>query len=323
MGDQIAWIGLGNMGRGMVRNLVSKYPLTNPLIIHNRTLARATTFAFTLPPPVTIATTITEAVKRANLIFICLGDDPAVSQTLTTAIETCNIAGKLFVDCSTVHPDSTRREAKLIESHGGLFVACPVFGAPAMADAGQLICVLAGKKELIERVKPFCAGVMGRANLDMSVLPTSMMTGGGDGSQEVAIEDPGRATMLKVLGNSLVLHMVEAIAEAMTVAEKSGLGVDPLHDLLELLFPGPYVGYSNRMRSGDYHKREEPLFAVDLARKDARHAMDMASAVGVRMKGVEVGDEYLQAVKRHQGEKGDIAAVYGAVREEAGLKFEN
>ncbi|KKZ67562.1 hypothetical protein EMCG_06796 [[Emmonsia] crescens] len=318
MAEQVAWIGLGNMGRGMIRNLVAKFPLQTPLIIHNRTQSRATDLASKLPKPVTIALTVTDAVAPSSIIFICLGDDSTVTETLNTAISNCNIAGKLFVDCSTVHPDTTRREAKLIESHGGLFVACPVFGTPPVADAGQLICVLAGKKELVERVKPFCAGVMGRVNLDMSTSPT-----GATGDDEAALVDPGRASLLKVLGNSLGLNMVDAVAEAMVVAEKSGLGVDSLHSLLELMFQGPYVTYSNRMRSGEYHKREEPLFAVDLARKDAKHAMDVASAVGIRMRGVELADEHLQGVKNHEGEKGDLAAIYGVVREEGGLKFEN
>jgi 3-hydroxyisobutyrate dehydrogenase-like beta-hydroxyacid dehydrogenase len=81
--------------------------------------------------------------------------------------------------------------------------------------------------------------------------------------------------------------------------------------------------YSTRMLSGDYHKREEPLFAVDLARKDARHAMSLAKAAGTRLKIVEVGDGHLEMVETYKGDTGDIAAIYGSVRQEAGLKFEN
>ena len=41
------------------------------------------------------------------------------------------------------------------------------------------------------------------------------------------------------------------------------------------------------------------------------------------MKDVEVADSHLAAVQKHMGSKGDIAGIYGAVRQEAGLKFEN
>jgi 3-hydroxyisobutyrate dehydrogenase-like beta-hydroxyacid dehydrogenase len=65
------------------------------------------------------------------------------------------------------------------------------------------------------------------------------------------------------------------------------------------------------------------LFAVDLARKDAGHAMKLAEAAGTRLKAVEVADQHLAGVKKARGEKGDIAGIYGAIREEAGLPFEN
>jgi 3-hydroxyisobutyrate dehydrogenase-like beta-hydroxyacid dehydrogenase len=128
---------------------------------------------------------------------------------------------------------------------------------------------------------------------------------------------------LKVIGTTFVLNMVETLSEGHVLAEKSGLGTDNLHQFIETMFPGPYAAYSARMLSGDYYKREEPLFAVDLARKDARHAMALAKAAGTRLKDVEVGEAHLEMVKKHKGEAGDIAGIYGAVRQEAGLKFEN
>ena len=67
----------------------------------------------------------------------------------------------------------------------------------------------------------------------------------------------------------------------------------------------------------------KPLFAVDLARKDAGHALDLAKSSGAKMKALEVADSRLAGVKEHMGTKGDIAGIYGAVRKESGLKFEN
>ena len=64
------------------------------------------------------------------------------------------------------------------------------------------------------------------------------------------------------------------------------------------------------------------MFAVDLARKDARHALSLAEAAGAKMKDIEVVDAHLAAVQKHMGARGDIAGIYGAVRQEAGLKFE-
>lgn len=293
------------MTQGMCKNLVEKGDLDKPVIIFNRTEKRAKELNSRLPSgKSTVASTIADAVSKSDIIFTCVGDDAAINETIEAALQG-NVKNKLFVDCSTVHPDTTEALAKKITDKGGEFVACPVFGAPAMADAGQLVCVLAGPKELVEKVKPYCKGVIGRAIVDFSGQPVT------------------KALTLKIIGNTMILNMVESLSEGHVLAEKSGLGGENFHHFIETMFPGPYTAYSARMMSGDYYKREEPLFAVDLARKDARHAKDLARASGGQMPALEVADAHLAKVKEHMGARGDIAGIYGAVRTEAGLKFEN
>jgi len=305
MAPQLAWIGLGNMGRGMCKNIVERGDLDKPLLIFNRTNKRAVDLSQKLPSgKSSVVSTIEEAVSRSDIIFTCVGDDAAIQETIDTALKG-NVQGKLFVDCSTVHPDTTIALAARITGRGAEFVACPVFGAPAMAENGQLICVLAGPKAATEKVIPYTKGVMGRAVIDFGGQPCE------------------KATTLKIVGNTMILNMVESLSEATVLAETSGLGSENLQKYVEIMFPGPYTAYLGRMISGDYYKREEPLFAVDLARKDAMHAKDLARASGAQIKAVEVADMHLAAVKEHMGQKGDIAGIYGAVRQEAGLKFEN
>ena len=107
-----------------------------------------------------------------------------------------------------------------------------------MADNGQLVCVLAGTASAVERVKPYCKGVIGRAN--------------------IVLDQPhGKATLLKIIGNTFILNMVETLSEGHTLAEKSGLGNENLHQFIETMFPGPYTAYSGRMMGGDYYKRDE------------------------------------------------------------------
>ena len=107
-----------------------------------------------------------------------------------------------------------------------------------MAENGQLVCVLAGKKENVAKVKPYCKGVMGRAEIDYSDQPQ------------------GKATHLKIIGNTFVLNMVETLSEGHALAEKSGLGNDNLHQFIETMFPGPYTAYSGRLMKGDYIRDE-------------------------------------------------------------------
>lgn len=298
--------GLGNMGKGMVKNIVEKGNYSGPLLLCNRTTATAEKLSSSLPQGKTkVVESIEEAVKEADIIFTCVGDDAAIESTIDTALKAPEAKDRLFVDCSTIHPDTTNKLASQINGIGAEFVACPVFGAPAMAESGSLITVLAGPKAQVDKVKPFCKGVMARAEVDYSDQPH------------------GAATRLKIVGNTFILQMVEALSEGHALAEKSGLGVDNLHSFIEVMFPGPYAAYSNRLKSGDYYNREYPAFQAKLAKKDYNHAKSLADSCGVQMKAVDVAGQHLQDVIDHAGDKGDIAGIYGAVRKEAGLDFEN
>ena len=173
-----------------------------------------------------------------------------------------------------------------------------------MAASGKLVCVFAGPAEAVKKVLPYGKGVTGRANIEYLDKPQ------------------GTATLLKIIGNTVVINMVESLSEGHVLAENSGLGSQEFHRFIETMFPGPYEAYSNRMMAGDY-TRDEPLFAVELARKDARHAMHIAKTHGGgRLKALEVADQHLEAVHKHMGSKGDLPGIYGAVRQDNGLKFE-
>lgn len=143
----------------MCKNLVEKGKLDKPLILYNRTPKRATDLAATLPSgkskPVT---SIADAVTPADIIFTCVGDDAAITATIDEALKG-DVKGKIFVDSSTVHPDTTAALEKKVTGAGAGFMAGPVFGAPAMADNGQLVFVMAGPASVVEKIVPYTTGV--------------------------------------------------------------------------------------------------------------------------------------------------------------------
>ena len=109
----------------MCKNLIEKGNLDKPLIIFNRTLKRAEDLNAKLPSgKSTIAQSLEEVVSQSDIIFTCLGDDAAIKDTVETMIKG-DVKGKLFVDCSTVHPDTTNMIAEAIEAQSARFVACP------------------------------------------------------------------------------------------------------------------------------------------------------------------------------------------------------
>jgi 3-hydroxyisobutyrate dehydrogenase-like beta-hydroxyacid dehydrogenase len=192
----------------------------------------------------------------------------------------------------------------------------PVFGAPAAAAAGQLIFVLTGKQSSIDKIAPFTKGVMAKATITLG-------------------PDVSKATLLKITGNTMILGMVEILAEALVFAEKSGLGTETLDTFIQLMFPNsPFAAYSKRIISGEYApiKPDRPGFQVDLAMKDCRHALSIAKECGARLEVVEIMDKHLKTAKEIGGDNMDITYVgsiqllmnsttYGTLRKEAGLRF--
>jgi len=109
----------------MCRNLVEKANLDTPLILYNRTKKRSHDLSASLGPDKTkVVETITEAVEGADIVFMCLGDDAAVNSAVDVILET-DINGKLIVDASTVHPDTSNALEKRLTAKGAEFVAMP------------------------------------------------------------------------------------------------------------------------------------------------------------------------------------------------------
>jgi 3-hydroxyisobutyrate dehydrogenase-like beta-hydroxyacid dehydrogenase len=293
-------------GQGMVKNLVEKANLDKPLLIYNRSSKRSHDLEQTLPSgKVKVAQSVADGVAKSDVIMVCLSNDAAVEEVFQE-IAKGDVKGKLFVDSSTVHPDTTAKLAWLVVGQGAEFVAVPVFGAPAMADAGKLIAVMAGPKSSVEKIRPYYKGVMARAEIDM------------------AGEKPEKATLMKIVGNTFIMNMVEQLSEGMVLGEKSGLGTKYVQEFVDTMFDAPYSAYAKRLVSGDYYQRDEPLMSVNNARKDAGHALAIAKKNGVKLPNTETADAHLaDAAKKYGGDKADLAGIYGAVRQDAGLKFEN
>ncbi|KAG9233286.1 6-phosphogluconate dehydrogenase [Amylocarpus encephaloides] len=304
---QVGWIGLGSMGIGMSKNL-QKYLITisaPPLIYTNRTLSRGESLKELGGIPVE---SVEEVAKKSEIIFSCVSNDAILQETTEKIIASGRIEGKIYVDCSTVHPDTSIKIAKQISEAGGQFVASPVFGASPVADNGKLLFVTAGPSSATSRIEPYIKDVMGRAIMPMG-------------------EDVSRSSLLKIAGNILVVSFMEVISEAHVFAEKTGLGSEILETMIGDNF-GPVLGsYSKRLTTGAYapESNGKAGFDAPLAMKDARHAINCAGAVGVKLPVSEVGLRNLESAEAYANEIGgraiDSSSMYGTLRRVAGLDF--
>lgn len=67
----------------------------------------------------------------------------------------------------------------------------------------------------------------------------------------------------------------------------------------------------------------QPVVAIDMARHLAHEVHGLASASGTKLPAYEEARKHMEMVKECRGAKGDISGIYGAVRQESGLNYEN
>ncbi|OQE39378.1 hypothetical protein PENCOP_c007G00615 [Penicillium coprophilum] len=252
---------------------------------------------------------VAQLVTECDLIFISTSDDAALNSILDQILAVKDIDGKLFVDTTTVHPNTTKETDEKLKNRNASFVAAPIFGATPAAQSGTVLMAMAGPSEAIDQIAPFGKGVIAR---DVMIVS----------------DQPEKATLLKTLGNFIVAGAMEIVGEAHVLAEKSDLGADMLEKLLELNF-GMMYSSSRRMTQGVYIPGEgqSPQSNLDLGIKDVQHGITCAKDFGARLKVAEVALDNMVRAKEfadaHGGRSLDSSSGYGIIRQDAGLDFEN
>ncbi|BCS02702.1 NAD(P)-dependent oxidoreductase [Aspergillus luchuensis] len=307
---RFGWIGLGSMGQAMALNLQAHLSHINApsLKFYNRTAARGL-------PVHEIGgvqyTNIPDLIANADICFIAVTDDTAVRSIIDT-ITTVGpeyLHQKLIVDTTTVHPDTSAWAKQRLGEHGATYIASPVFGATPTAQEGKLLFVVAGADEAVQRVEPYIVGVMGRKMMRLG-------------------EDVTRSTLLKCTGNFLIGGMMELVAEAQVLAEKSGLGSEVLEGLLEEQYGPLLTSMSKRMTGGFYlpERGQRPWSDVNLAIKDVSLGVSCAEGAGTDLPVARVVLDHLREARGYAEENGralDSSSMYGVLRERAGLAFES
>jgi len=251
---EIAVVGLGGMGRAIARNLVGAgYEVT----VWNRSAGPVVEL---VEAGARSAATVAEAM-RAPVVLSVLADDAAFAETFldSGALDAAS-AGTVHANLATVSAELARRAADEHAEHGLGYVAAPVFGRVAVAEAGALNVLAAGAPDAVERL--------------LSVFDVI-------GSRTWRMGDrPEQANVTKILGNYLIACALQSLGEAISVAEAAGVDPSSFVELLSsTLFPGPiYSGYGGMIARREY---QPAGFSTTLGRKDLRLALDAAAEEGV------------------------------------------
>ncbi|OAQ83719.1 6-phosphogluconate dehydrogenase family protein [Purpureocillium lilacinum] len=301
---RVAWLGLGNIGLAVCKNLAKYGPTNGPVTVWNRTHQKAADLAAESDAFVA-ATDLVDAVSSSDIICLCLVDDAAVAQVLDDAIRATSVKGKLFVDFSTVHPDTAAAQADKLPRHGAEYLASPIFGGVPLAVDRLITLVLAGSAQAIEQFTPFTDGVICKSTI-------------------LLVDEPcEQASLLKLIGNFIRFSTIEVLCEASVLSEKLGMGQETLSKFVETLIPGPAAGQLRMLNSGSYHSEKKPMIPISMAVKENNHLNDLAQKNGVKLKTLETVTHHTNSVTAKRGPDANLLAIYGSIREDSGLPFEN
>lgn len=253
--SRIAVVGLGAMGKAMAHNLVKA---GHEVVVWNRSPGPVAELESAGATP---AASVADAFET-GVVFSVLSNDDAVAETFLTPEVLTAARGALHVNLATVSTGLADRAAVLHAEHGVGYVAAPVFGRVAIAEAGQLQVLAAGAPGLIDSAQPFF-DVIGARTWRLG-------------------DEPRQANIVKIIGNFVIASAIQALSEGVSMAERSGVDAGLLVELLtSTIVPGPaYSSYGKLIASSTY---QPAGFTTTLGRKDVGLAPDVAAGSGLRL----------------------------------------
>jgi len=289
--DRIGFIGLGIMGKPMARNLIAAgYPLT----VHSRS-----------PEPVDelVAAGASRAdgpaaVAAASDVTITMLPDTAdVEQVLVGAggVLEGAPAGSLVIDMSSIDPEPTRAMATAFTARDVAMLDAPVSGGERGAIDAALSIMAGGDDAAFARAVPILESL---------------------GKSVVHVGPSGAGQVCKACNQLVVAATIEAVAEALLLAERSGVDAAKVRQALLGGFAGSKILEVHGQRMLD--RTFDPGFRIRLHRKDARIIEDAAAETGTPIPSFTAVTEQLQnAIDAGEGER-DHSALYAELAREAG-----
>jgi len=237
----ISYLGLGTMGSGMASNLLKAgYKLT----VWNRSAEKCELFA---RKGARVANTPADAIRDTELVMYSLSNEEAVEEVVfgPRGILSGINEGQIAIDMSTVLPATSLREQEAYAKRGVDFLDVPVFGSKQESADAKLWIMAAGNKAVFEKVKPV-----------LEHLGQTIHYFGKNGN----------ATAMKLVGNLIVALELEALAEGLVLAQKAGLDLTTVMEVVKVAdFRSPLLVSNGQ----NILKRNfSPSFALKLMLKD-------------------------------------------------------
>lgn len=234
---KLGWIGLGNMGNPMAKNLIKAgYDLS----VYNRSADKTADFK----ENASVCQSIGELVKNSDVIFTMLTNDEAVNQVYQE-IANEELSEKLFIDCSTISQYCSLANAKLVKAKNAGFIDAPVAGSTLPAKEGTLIIMAGGDEKDIERARPYFEKL---------------------GKLTKHLGENGSGVAAKLSINYFLSLIYQGLAETVLFSESLGLARE---DMLEIINESACGNGATKVKTPLLINDNYPAaFALDLMLKD-------------------------------------------------------
>jgi 3-hydroxyisobutyrate dehydrogenase-like beta-hydroxyacid dehydrogenase len=282
MKPHIGFIGLGLMGRPMAMNLLKAgYEIT----VWNRTASRGEDL---VKQGARRGNTPGEVAAAADVLVTIVSDPPALQSVLwgDAGVFTGLRRGSVLIDSSTVSPGLARLVAQAATAQGCECLEAPVTGGTWGAETGELLFMVGGAAETLQRVEPI-----------LSVL----------GKKWFHLGPVGAGQTVKLAMNVLLGLEVEAFAEALALVRAAGIAGERLMEVMQSSMgrSGVLDVKAPMMLSGEY----KTSFPMRLMHKDFGLAIDLGNQLGVPMPAAANTRELFSAVKSRTNQDLDFCAV--------------
>jgi 3-hydroxyisobutyrate dehydrogenase-like beta-hydroxyacid dehydrogenase len=279
----IGFVGLGRMGTGMVRRLLSA---GHAVTVYNRTAAKAQPLA---AEGASVAASVADA-SRGDAVVTMLADDAVVEHAV---FDPAGVVGHLregavHISSSTISVSLAQRLAAAHAAVGQHFVSAPVFGRPDAAAAGRLFVVAAGPPAAVTLATPVFEAI---------------------GKSTFVVSDRAdAANVVKLCGNFMIACAIEMLGEAIALAAKSGVDQSTFVDVMtSTLFDAPVFKTYGALIA---NRRFEPAgFEAPLGLKDVRLALAAGEEARVPMPFASVLRDRFLALLAHGGDRLDWSAI--------------
>jgi len=292
----IGFIGLGNMGQGMARNIQKA---GYPMVVHD---LREEQKQYLLEHGATSAASVIEVAQKCDVIFTSL---PGPKEVEEVAIGSQGLIhgmrpGSFYVDLSTDRPSLLKKIASLFKEKGVQVFDAPVSGSVAGANSGKLAIMVGGEKEAYNEMKPIFDSF---------------------GDKVVYCGTVGAGNICKVAHNTASLITIQAIAEALTMGVKAGVEPAALWDAMRKGAFGRNNALHVRIPESIFvNKLQPPKFALALSTKDIRLATEVGRENSVPMPLANMVEQFMtEALNRGWGDR-DTPSFFQLQEEAAGVE---